>query len=309
MNSNTNSISVIVPVYNAESTLIRCVDSILAQTYKNFELILVNDGSQDRSAEIIDNYASEDSRVIAIHKTNGGVSSARNRGLDMAKGEYIAFADSDDEVRPNWLKIFIESIGDSDIAVQSIDFVGNAKQVRTIGTKYGIGNEEITTLLITHDILGFLFCKLFRKEIINSNKIRFNENLKFREDDVFVLEYLEKISRWVSKDSSNYIYYIPLSGKKYGKDTIDCTELLITSLDIIYNNNIPFIILKNIDWSIRTSIINKILEGQPISKQLFEAYRSAYSNTSDFKISILNFLILNYSWLKPITRLILKRIN
>ena len=92
--------SIIVPVYNAEATLNRCVDSILAQTYRNFELILVDDGSRDRSAEIIDQYASADPRVIAIHKLNGGVSSARNAGLDRATGDYVAFIDADDYITP-----------------------------------------------------------------------------------------------------------------------------------------------------------------------------------------------------------------
>lgn len=98
--------SIIVPVYNAETTLNRCVDSILAQTYRNFELILVDDGSRDRSAEIIDQYASADPRVIAIHKLNGGVSSARNAGLDRATGDYVAFIDADDYVDSNYLDGF-----------------------------------------------------------------------------------------------------------------------------------------------------------------------------------------------------------
>lgn len=92
--------SIIVPVYNAEKTLRRCIDSILAQTYPNFELILVDDGSKDSSATIIDEYASKDSRIIPIHQPNGGVSSARNAGLDNAYGDYVVFIDADDYITP-----------------------------------------------------------------------------------------------------------------------------------------------------------------------------------------------------------------
>ena len=95
--------SIIVPVYNAEKTLRRCIDSILAQTYPNFELILVDDGSKDSSATIIDEYAAKDSRIIPIHQPNGGVSSARNAGLDNAYGDYVVFIDADDYITPPYL--------------------------------------------------------------------------------------------------------------------------------------------------------------------------------------------------------------
>ena len=89
-------ISVIVPVYNSEQTLHRCIDSILGQTYRNFELLLINDGSKDRSGEICDEYASNDSRISVFHQENSGPSAARNFGLTQAKGQYIVFQDSDD---------------------------------------------------------------------------------------------------------------------------------------------------------------------------------------------------------------------
>ena len=94
-------ISIIVPIYNSESTLKRCVDSILAQTYQNFELLLIDDGSKDCSGEICKEYAQKDSRVKVFHKENGGVSSARNLGLDNARGEWVTFVDSDD-----WIDVY-----------------------------------------------------------------------------------------------------------------------------------------------------------------------------------------------------------
>lgn len=94
------TISIIVPVYNVEAYLCRCIDSILAQTFTDFELILVDDGSPDNCSSICDEYAKKDSRIVVVHKENGGLSDARNTGLDIAKGEYIGFVDSDDFIHP-----------------------------------------------------------------------------------------------------------------------------------------------------------------------------------------------------------------
>lgn len=101
-------VTVIIPVYNAENTLARCVDSILAQTFTDFELLLIDDGSRDGSAALCDEYAKKDGRVRVFHKENGGVSSARNVGLDNAQGEWLCFCDSDDYTYPCWLKNFEE---------------------------------------------------------------------------------------------------------------------------------------------------------------------------------------------------------
>lgn len=96
-------VSVIVPVYQVEQYLAKCLDSILAQTFTDFELILVNDGTRDRCPEIMDEYAARDARIRLVHKENGGLSSARNAGLDIARGEYIVFVDSDDTVEPTMI--------------------------------------------------------------------------------------------------------------------------------------------------------------------------------------------------------------
>ena len=101
---NKPLISIIIPVYNAEKYLKKCLDSVINQTYKNLEIILVDDGSTDKSPEICDKYAEKDSRIIVLHKENGGVSSSRNAGLDIFKGEYLSFVDSDDYVEPDYIE-------------------------------------------------------------------------------------------------------------------------------------------------------------------------------------------------------------
>ena len=123
-------ISVIVPVYKVEQYLHRCIDSILAQTYRDLEIILVDDGSPDNCGLICDEYASKDSRIKVIHKTNGGVSSARNAGLDVASGDYIAFVDSDDYVLPQYLEYLLEAIliNESDISYCSYEKVDDSNE-------------------------------------------------------------------------------------------------------------------------------------------------------------------------------------
>ena len=126
---NNPKISVIVPVYNAEKYLQRCIDSILNQTFPNFELLLIDDGSKDQSGEICDEYAKKDSRVKVFHKENGGVSSARNVGIDNAVGEYICFCDSDDWVEKTWLLSFFERMCDNDMLITSFNIYENEKKV------------------------------------------------------------------------------------------------------------------------------------------------------------------------------------
>ncbi len=120
-------ISVIVPAYNAEKTLHRCVDSILAQTFEDFELILVDDGSKDSSGRICDEYAAKDSRIRVVHKSNGGVSSARNAGLDIASGEYVAFIDSDDYIDNDYLLSFTRY--NADLIVSGAKTISNNKTI------------------------------------------------------------------------------------------------------------------------------------------------------------------------------------
>lgn len=115
---NNPKVSVIVPVYNVEKLLQRCIDSILAQTFTDFELLLIDDGSKDKSGEICDEYAAKDSRIRVFHKQNGGVSTARNIGIDKAQGEWIYFVDSDDIVLPSALGTFCSLIySDSELVM------------------------------------------------------------------------------------------------------------------------------------------------------------------------------------------------
>lgn len=207
-------ISVIVPVYNAEKYLHRCIDSILAQTFTDFELLLIDDGSKDKSGVICDEYAVKDSRVRVFHKGNGGVSSARNVGLEHAEGEWITFADSDDYVEIEWLRTFADNLYGVDIVVSGIRFISQGEK-RELGVELRGNVSDALIFLKTHSIFGYLFNKCFRREYIKNNKLLFDEAIIFKEDEEFFLRYMTKISKIYCLKEAYYNYIYPDFSSKY----------------------------------------------------------------------------------------------
>ena len=213
-------ISIIVPIYNAEKTLVRCIESILAQEFSNFELIIIDDGSTDASGAICDEYAKKDFRIRVIHKQNGGVSSARNQGIDNAKGEWITFCDADDYVYPCWLTNFIDNSQDADLVVQGIIADGNLydfskKGDRIIGIDF-IGDSIVCIeKLFEKGILGYPWNKLFRRYIIAQNNLHFDSSIHLKEDEIFVLQYLKYCRVIQSTSKAGYYYEVPDWTRKY----------------------------------------------------------------------------------------------
>lgn len=198
-------VSVIIPVYNSESYLHRCVDSLLTQSYADFELILVDDGSRDSSSDICDEYARKDDRVKVFHRENAGVSSARNLGLDNATGEFVVFVDSDDWVDIHFLEYLYTAVHKekSDIAVCEI--------INYYGHKIKISNNSLIEkgkcAYIKHQIIaGFTsVCNMmFNREFIEANRLRF-EKVRYSEDFIFSIKAicLSKRITYVA----NHLYY------------------------------------------------------------------------------------------------------
>lgn len=227
-------ISIIVPVYNTEKYLHRCVDSILEQTYTDFELLLINDGSTDSSGAICDEYAMRDSRVRVFHKENGGVSSARNLGLDNANGEWIAFVDSDDYVFPIWLENYEELYKkySTDLICQGFQ-TDRPLNVTLKDTTYGISNIgttiDVIEKLLHNNILGFCWNKLFQSNIINTNKLRFRENVSLKEDEIFAIEYMKYSTTCICTDKVGYYYHVPEWQDKYNIASEQC-EIICQTL-------------------------------------------------------------------------------
>lgn len=191
-------ISIIVPVYNTEKYLRECIESILNQTYKHFELILVDDGSTDSSWKICLEYQQTDKRVRAFHKENTGVSATRNWGLSKANGEYISFCDSDDIIKANLYEILLDKLVE-----YNVDRVCGGYEYLYSGRKLYCKARMADGLYQMKDILpvmiddgtmsGFLFSgvcnSIFKNEIISKNNIRFVESVKYNEDGLFSFEY------------------------------------------------------------------------------------------------------------------------
>lgn len=181
-----NLISIIVPVYNAEKTLGKCVNSLLAQTHSDLEIILVNDGSKDSSLTLCTKYAEKDGRIRVIDKPNGGVSSARNAGLDAATGDYIMFCDSDDWVEPDWCSTLYENRQQNGLTVCQVDDPNYESEV------YPVEKELLARKDYMHRsmMMCAIYNKLFLKEIIDRNHIRFAKELSLGEDFCFCMAYL-----------------------------------------------------------------------------------------------------------------------
>lgn len=190
-------ISIIVPVYNVEDYLRQCLDSIIAQTFTDWECILVDDGSKDKSGSICDEYAQKDNRFKVIHKLNGGVSSARNLGIEEAKGKWLYFCDADDTLLPKALEILLEG------EKENCQFVmagynkflsdGSLKESYSGDIKRKISVDDAIKELYTPTNLsyqGYLWCKLFLTEIVKDYNIRFDEKIFFNEDRLFIMQYL-----------------------------------------------------------------------------------------------------------------------
>lgn len=196
----TPQISVIVPVYNVEKYLPRCIDSILSQTFTDFELLLIDDGSPDNSGKICDEYAIKDCRVKVIHKQNGGVSSARNVGIENATGEWVFFSDADDILVPNAFYILTSRIN-SEVAYvmagyKRCDENHNIEyEVKTRDEHIISSSDAVTQMFRPTDYVyqGYLWNKLFKLSVIKENNLKFAVDIYFNEDRLFNILYLLKI--------------------------------------------------------------------------------------------------------------------
>lgn len=188
--------SVIVPVFNAETTLRQCVDSILVQEFRDFELLLIDDGSKDLSPAICNEYAKQDSRVKVYHKENGGVSSARNVGLEYAKGEWITFIDSDDYIEQNYLEVLDAPNNCLYLKAQKTfrETIANMSTAYRFEKKGFLTGDNLRAF-IKKNVSGFIFRgpvgKFYKKEKIGS--LRFLEDMSVAEDAYFVMNYLSTI--------------------------------------------------------------------------------------------------------------------
>lgn len=200
------TVSIIIPVYNTADKLRRCLDSVLDQRFTDYECIMVDDGSQDGSGVIIDEYAQRDGRFKAIHKKNGGVSSARNKALEIAQGKWLVFVDSDDFLLPDHLSSMLDATADNiDMVMTGFRFLHPSETTEHIyPNSYYQTNDEISDFLIHSDFLNWQipWDRMYR----NKPDIRFDENLSLSEDRLFCYHYIINCRGIATIDKITYVH-------------------------------------------------------------------------------------------------------
>lgn len=212
-------VSIVVPVYKVEKYLHQCVDSILNQSFSNFELILVDDGSPDNCPKICDAYASKDTRVKVYHLFNGGVSKARNYGVSVSSAEWITFVDSDDYLAPTYLSsLLAPALNSPEIQFVHCGLTNDWGGEYSIEQQYddSIDNDPLTLFL---QIRGLVPSKLFKSEIIRSFKVRFDEQMKIAEDYAFTLDYILHVRDYAFVSEVGYFYR-----RHHGSTTMTCNR-------------------------------------------------------------------------------------
>lgn len=210
-------ISIIIPVYKVEKYLPKCLESILTQTFSDFEVLLIDDGSPDRSGQIAEEYAAQDARIKVFRKENGGVSSARNYGIEKAQGTYVAFCDSDDWVDPDWLETLYRQIREYPVGLSVCGLMKEDEAGKILFTVeehhvYIKNQEEALLTLFDGDgfyrYQGWVVNKLYKRDILIRYRIQFNEEICYSEDRLFNFFYLLHCNSAVYSTEPKYHYLI-----------------------------------------------------------------------------------------------------
>lgn len=222
-------VSVIIPVYNVQDYLARCVDSVLCQSYKDLEIILVDDGSTDHSGALCDDYASRDSRIKVIHKSNGGLSDARNAGLDVMTGDYVTFIDADDYVHPYFVELLLRGLHESgsQIAVCRWQELNDGEEHKSVDTQYldtvtFTRDEAINSIFYQQDLNHSACSRIFKAEIFKD--LRFPVGVLY-EDLAIIYPVLSKVEKVALIQPAMY-YYMHREGSIITTMTLQRTHVL-----------------------------------------------------------------------------------
>ena len=275
-------ITIIVPVYKVECYLPYCIDSILAQTFTNWELLLVDDGSPDGSGAICDEYARKDKRIRVFHKENGGVSSARNLGLENAFGRWVTFIDADDYILPDFINGLYKPIEKGEL----VDFVhggccnvknGNIVSINQsyedyIGENFGY---------VFRNFRGLTFSKLFSLENVNKGidglPLRFDVQMKMAEDMAFTIDYLMTVKRYAFVEEKGYCYRVDNMNSATKIQSIIPYEMELHSFKHLYKSTIRYVKKFNLE------VGDSYLRFQQRGNQMLSTILSLYSNNKNRK--------------------------
>ena len=225
---NNSLVSVIVPIYNVEIYVGKCIESIINQSYKNLEIILIDDGSTDSSLSICKKYEKKDDRIKVIQKNNEGVSITRNLGIELSKGKYIQFIDSDDYIEKNMIEFLVKNIEktNADLAMCAISIFNSNKKISeeklNVSCKLCSIKEylDILNTIKTGLICGSTWNKLYVSNVIKLNKIKFYESISYAEDFMFNMNYLKYVNL-INIEGLDKIFY---NYRKENKDSLTCKK-------------------------------------------------------------------------------------
>lgn len=258
----TEKVSIVVPVFNAEKTIKRCIESLLQQTYQNIQIIVINDGSKDQSLKICQEYQFQDPRIDVITHENRGVSYTRNKGIKHATGKYLMFVDSDDYVEPNMIEKYIEAMmqNKADVVIGGIHFLnenkGNYDKVPSVVGE--LQKREFWKALCAEDnsIWGYVPNKMYKTQIIKKYNLIFNENMKAQEDLAFALDYFATIEKFYVINYCGYNYeYAIVQRNVPAKDLIgNQQKILLNAKKVGVEAVIYEMIIRKIQKQIYTSL-------------------------------------------------------
>ena len=282
MKSAKDLISIIIPVYNTEKYLGACIDSLLAQTHENLEIILVDDGSKDSSPALCDAYAEKDSRIKVIHKENAGVSSARNTAIEIASGKYIGFVDSDDIVAPHMYEALLSALvtSDSDVSVCRLARFFDGQEEEKLSFPASCSDEPLvmSSLEALSDLLrgthfyGSLCDKLFKAELVKEARLR--EDIYIAEDFLFTIGAILKAKRVCFSDTTLYFYRTretSATHSHYSEKQISSYDALLAAEELFRAHGVYDALKNEIDASAVICHV-KIMHGLYENKSLRKKY-------------------------------------
>ena len=285
-------ISVVVPIYNAESYLSKCLDSIVGQTYENLEIILVNDGSKDKSLEIMEEFHQKDARIKIINKENAGVSSARNRGIEEATGKYIIFIDADDYIEKNMFEVLEKDLFQNNVDIsmcgyRNVDINGNILYESSPMDEKYFDSKTFKSNLFKKEYYRELICnKLFKLEIIKENNIRFREDIHINENILFLLDFSKFAFRYSYENEKLYNFLYNVNGAMHAKFNLKKVSALSSYIRLL-------------NYDLENDILNRIKY-----KYLFEGYAYSYLmkkiniDNTELKKNLLEFKTKYYQDIK-----------
>ena len=278
-------VSIIIPIYNTGDKLVRCLESVLNQTLDDFECLMVDDGSKDQSPQVIDEFAAKNSRFIAIHKPNGGVSSARNEGLKVAEGEWVVFLDSDDTIKPNHIEAMLSVVEDGiDIVFTGFEQIAEENKIikgHAYDRQTYKGKEGIAKFLDETEALNFMipWDRMYRRSIIVKEGILFDTKLSLSEDRLFCYQYLLHTRGIATIPEITYVHdatdqnslsnrFYPFSVNAYRHDTfVDATEKLLSAYT--FPDHAIFLLWKY-TWNLMVNTLSSLYD---IKKNVFKISR------------------------------------